>query len=180
MAGSCNHLTTNCFFISLQVLDLISHHTLLLSLLHLVLEKYYLWPVVSLFYYILSISTRSPDKTSSSHGASNKAVYEHWQYWTYFIGKKKVESQKKRPKSNQHASRSLTEPLQEPWFGLTCDFNMLFSAARVRELLEINQKCHIGAKGESIQFQNKSFSFVSTAALQSRTSCLGPKLSLTY
>lgn len=32
---------------------------------------------------------------------------------------------------------------------------MFFSAACVRELLEINQKCNIGVKGESILFQNK-------------------------
>jgi len=99
---------------------------------------------------------------------------------TYFIGKKKVERQKKCHKSDQHASRSFAETFQEPWFGLTCDFNMFFSAACVRELLEINKKCNIVVKGEGILFQNKSFSFVNTAALQSRTSCLGPKLSHAY
>lgn len=149
MAGLCNPLATGCFVISLQALDLLSHHTLLLSLLQLAPEKYYLWLVISLFCHTLSISTRSPDKSSSSYGSSNKAVYKHWQYCTYFIGKKKVESQKKCHKSNQHASRSLTEPLQEPWFGLTCDFNMLFSAACVRELLKRNQNCNIGVKGET-------------------------------
>lgn len=140
-------------------------------------------PVACDFTFLLHLEHKhqSPDKTSSSHGSSNNAVYKHWQYCTYFIGKKNVESQKKCHKSNQHASRSLTEPLQEPWFGLTCDFNMLFSAAAwVRELLKISQKCNIGVKGESIQFQNKSSSFVSTAALQRRTPCLGPKLSHTY
>lgn len=36
--------TTACFCISSQVLNLISHHTLPLSLLNSILQKYYLWP----------------------------------------------------------------------------------------------------------------------------------------
>lgn len=108
-----------------------------------------------------------------------EAVYKHWPSVTYFIGKKKVESQKKRHKSHQHASRSLAQSLQEPWFGLTCDFDMFFSAACVRELVETNKKRNTGVKGEGILLQNNSFSLGNGAALQSSTSCLGPKLSHT-
>lgn len=151
-AGSHNPLTTGCFITSLQALDVISHHTLLLSLLYLFPEKHYLWPVTSLFCYIPSISTRSPDKIFSSQRSIN-AVYKHWQYCTYFIGKKKVESQKKCHKSNQHASRSLTEPLQEPWFALTYDFNMLFSAACVRELMKINKSAILVWRGKAFRFK---------------------------
>lgn len=105
-----------------------------------------------------------------------KAAHKDWQYFTYFVGKKKVERQKKRHKSHQHASRGLAEPLQEPRFGLTCDFNMFFFAACVRELLEINQKRSVSVKGEGVLFQNEFCSFVKAATLQSSASCFGPKL----
>lgn len=59
--------------------------------------------------------------------------------FTYLIGKKHVERKGKRHKPNQHPPRCLTEPLQEPWFGLTGNFNMFFSAACVRDLLMENK-----------------------------------------